>query len=395
MAWLAGLSPAVLPSAGVVSDSTQQAGLANQRYPWIDTLRGIAILMVIAVHASHGLKGSGSLLKTIFGFGGYGVQLFFVASAMTLCMSLENNYGKPRWLMKYALRRFFRIAPMYYLGIVIYFFWSFAKNYTQNGVLAPLPQYTLGNILANVFFIHGFIPEAYNNIVPGGWSIGTEMAFYVLFPCLFLLYRTINRPLLLSGFLIAGCYLLVSLVQWWLDQTTAGSDFLYFNIANQLQVFVIGMFGFYYLPVICRLHPVFLCLVIFFFGALGYNFWTLPMHNARFLALAAYASAFVGLAALAARTKFKGAWLGEIGRRSFSMYVVHFLFMNIIDYSFNHGNGLLTSYPNLKALVHFGAAVAAAYWVAGFTKRWIEDPGVQLGARLISTLTGRTAVARR
>jgi peptidoglycan/LPS O-acetylase OafA/YrhL len=43
----------------------------DKRYPWIDVLRGIAILMVIAVHASHGLKDSDSLVKAVFGFGGY------------------------------------------------------------------------------------------------------------------------------------------------------------------------------------------------------------------------------------------------------------------------------------------------------------------------------------
>lgn len=107
------------------------------------------------------------------------------------------------------------------------------------------------------------------------------------------------------------------------------------------------------------------------------------MHNARFFALAAYACAFVSLAALAATMRFKGAWLGEIGRRSFSMYVMHFLFMNLIDYSFNHGNGLLTEHPNLKALVHFGVAVLVTYKIAGITKRWIEDPCIQFGARLI------------
>jgi peptidoglycan/LPS O-acetylase OafA/YrhL len=85
---------------------------------------------------------------------------------------------------------------------------------------------------------------------------------------------------------------------------------------------------------------------------------------------------------------FKGKCLGEIGRRSFSMYVVHFLFMNIIDYSFNHGSGLLTEYPNLKALVHFGAAVLATYQVAGLTKRWIEDPCIRLGARLMKPGNG-------
>lgn len=70
------------------------------------------------------------------------------------------------------------------------------------------------------------------------------------------------------------------------------------------------------------------------------------------------------------------------------MYVVHFLFMNIIDYSFNHGSGLLTSFPNIKALVHFGVAVLATYWVAGLTKRWIEDPCIQFGARLIKLRRG-------
>lgn len=376
---------ASLSTPAVPDDPTQAATLADKRYPWIDTLRGIAILMVIAVHASHGLKGSESLVKTIFGFGGYGVQLFFVASAMTLCMSLENNYGKPRWLVKYAIRRFFRIAPMYYFGIVLYFFWSFAKNYTLHGVVAPLPQYTVANVLANVLFIHGFFPEAYNDIVPGGWSIGTEVAFYVLFPCLFLLYRTVKRPLLLSVFLLAGCYLLISLVQWWLGQTIAGSDFIYFNIANQLQVFIIGMLGFYYLPVLCRAPLVVLCAGILLLAAVGYSIWAQPIHNARFLALAAYAGAFVGVAGLAATMKCKSAWLGEIGRRSFSMYVLHFMFMNMIDYGFNHGSGLLTGFPNIKALVHFGVAVTITYWIAGFSKRWIEDPGIQLGARWIKT----------
>ncbi len=257
------MSPSATAASG---DSTQQAGLAEKRYPWIDTLRGLAILMVIAVHTSHGLKGSESLLKTIFGFGGYGVQLFFVASAMTLCMSLENNYGKPRWLIKYAVRRYFRIAPMYYVGIVLYFFWSFAKNYAQHGLIGPLPQYTVANVLANVVFIHGFVPAAYNDIVPGGWSIGAEAVFYVVFPVLFLLYRTAKQPLLLSGLLLVACYALISLVQWQLGQSAAGSDFLYFNIANQLHVFIIGIIGFYFLPVIAGLPSPLLMLLIFIWG---------------------------------------------------------------------------------------------------------------------------------
>lgn len=356
---------------------------ATPRYPWIDNLRGIAILMVIAVHASHGLKESTSFLSMAFGFGGYGVQLFFVASAMTLCMSLERSYGNAGWLAHYAVRRFFRIAPMYYTGIVIYFLWSFAKNHIQHGIAGPLPQYTAPNILANLFFIHGFVPEAYNDIVPGGWSIGAEVAFYVLFPVLFLLFRGHKKTWVPGALLIAACLLLVSLVQWWLQASTAGSDFLYFNIANQLHVFVIGMLGFYYLPALARLPSVALAASCLLFGFAGYAIWPLPVANARFFSLAAYASVFVCLAALFGRHHWNNRWLGDVGRRSFSMYVMHFLFMNMIDYGFNHRFELLFDTPNLKALVHFGVAVLLTYGVAGLTKRWIEDPFIAFGARLL------------
>lgn len=357
---------------------------ASKRYPWIDSVRGVAILMVIAVHASHGLKGSESLLRTIFSFGGYGVQLFFVASAMTLCMSLASNYGKPHWLMKYAARRFFRIAPMYYIGIVLYFFWSFAKNYVQHGVIDPLPQYTPVNILANIFFIHGFFPEAYNNIVPGGWSIGVEMVFYVVFPFFFLLHRKFHRPLLISILLLLACYGLIDCVQRALAYTTVSSDFLYFNVANQLHVFVIGMCGFYYLPVMTRWPCWMLSVWVVGFFWLGLEVGRLSVNHSSFWILAAYAIAFVGLAAWMAKRQFSPAWLGEIGRRSFSMYVVHFLFMNIIDYSFNRDGGLLVAFPNLKALVHFSVAVVASFWLAGITQRWIENRGIQLGRRVVA-----------
>lgn len=59
------------PADDASGSSPPPHALADKRYPWIDVLRGIAILMVIAVHASHGLKNSESLIKAVFGFGGY------------------------------------------------------------------------------------------------------------------------------------------------------------------------------------------------------------------------------------------------------------------------------------------------------------------------------------
>jgi peptidoglycan/LPS O-acetylase OafA/YrhL len=102
----------------------------------------------------------------------------------------------------------------------------------------PTPQ----NILANVLFLHGLVPAANQSIVGGGWSVGTEVLFYLLAPMLFMLR---NRwPLLIVVAVL--CY---PMVLWlvWLGWSALGAPgyvednhFLYFSIANQLPVFICG-----------------------------------------------------------------------------------------------------------------------------------------------------------
>ena len=358
----------------------------STRYDWIDVLRAIAILMVIAVHTSHGLKGTDSFLKSAFGLGGFGVQLFFIASAMTLCMSMQRNYRAKNTLYYYCIRRFFRIAPLYYIGIVVYFFWSFAKNYTLTGALAPLPQYVPANILANLFFVHGFIPAANNNIVPGGWSIGTEVAFYVIFPLLFSAFhleRKRRSVVLFASLLVGSEFLLLRLVEQLSATRINNNEFLYFNIVSQLQVFVLGMLGFRFLDDLRRVPALALLTALVPVLWLAVFFWSCPFGDSRFLALTTLATAFMLMAALISRIQQAPVVIKTIGQRSFSMYITHFIFMNMIDHGFNNTIHLLVDHPNIKAVVHFFTAVTLTYITAGLSKRYIEDPFVSLGNRII------------
>ncbi|MFL5251772.1 MAG: acyltransferase family protein, partial [Rhodopila sp.] len=56
--------------------------------------------------------------------GWYGVQLFFMASAITLMMSWhgERNRRGRADVRAFFIRRFFRIAPAYYAGALLYYF---------------------------------------------------------------------------------------------------------------------------------------------------------------------------------------------------------------------------------------------------------------------------------
>jgi peptidoglycan/LPS O-acetylase OafA/YrhL len=150
-------------------------GVEPRRFAYIDALRGYAILMVIAVHASlfYNLPPTQLALAAL---GARGVQLFFVASAMTLFMSWHSRNDGAK---AFYIRRFFRIAPMYYLCLPIFlYFDGFGPTiYAPDGL-------SIRHILMALTFTHGFMPDTLNSVVPGSWSIADEMIFYAIFPLL-------------------------------------------------------------------------------------------------------------------------------------------------------------------------------------------------------------------
>ena len=90
--------------------------MKRKRIQWIDSCRGIAILFVIIVHV--GQLFSNTSINYISSFAKNGVQMFFIISGYTIFYSLEKNRNKS--YKSFFIRRFFRIAPLYYLSAVYY-----------------------------------------------------------------------------------------------------------------------------------------------------------------------------------------------------------------------------------------------------------------------------------
>jgi peptidoglycan/LPS O-acetylase OafA/YrhL len=88
--------------------------MSPHRYAYIDALRGYAILMVIGVHSGFYFSNLPPSTTAIVSMGARGVQLFFVASAMTLFMSWKVRDDGAK---AFYIRRLFRIAPMFYLSM--------------------------------------------------------------------------------------------------------------------------------------------------------------------------------------------------------------------------------------------------------------------------------------
>jgi len=221
--------------------------LHTPKLQFINNLRALAILLVIFHHAGE-LFTDASVFRLFSQWGKCGVQLFFVMSAFTLCYTGSNLTLQPKYLAGFYIKRLFRIVPMYYLAIVGYYYLTYLTNHSVVWHLEDLAGYTKSNILLNILFLHGFSPAANNSVVPGGWSIGCEMLFYILFPFILSLTK-ISRmyllPVQIISWLAVGALLFIAKLKG--HHGLGGeSSFAYYFIANQMSAFIWGILLFYY-----------------------------------------------------------------------------------------------------------------------------------------------------
>lgn len=347
----------------------------------INSLRGIAILMVIVVHTSQLFNFNSKLITGVLDYGKMGVQLFFIASAYTLCLSYSDRNDEIKPVLKFYFRRYFRIFPIYYLGIGIYFILNYLFKDTS--------AYTLKNIFANIFFIHGFIPSANNSIVPGGWSIGVEMIFYLFFPFLFNYIKQGNS--IIKGISII---LLSQFSLYIIQKTTQVSlEFYYFNILNQLSVFIIGILFFLkrrkdyniYFAVIGFLAFTFLGLYTSFnenlFKFRNYYF---ALRLTPFLAAFSFCFLFIIIEKI---SLLNNIILQKIGINSYSIYIVHFVFAFYLLPNVNNDYGFILTYIFITI---------ASYIIAIVLNKYIEKPFIKIGGSIIkSKIDNKTILYER
>jgi peptidoglycan/LPS O-acetylase OafA/YrhL len=355
---------------------------------YIDALRGLAILAVMMVHC--GQRGSFDSLppiaQSIILSGAYGVQLFFIASAFTLFLSLENRNPDERYpWVKFFARRFFRIAPMYYLGIC-YYLWQdgFGGRYwlgDEGGV-------TIANVLSNFSFLHGFNPYWMNSVVPGGWSIAVEMLFYAFVPIFFLKIKNTSDAF---RFVIAALLIRV-LFQLVLGRVTGlASDrlwehFLNFYYPSQIPVFALGILLYYIIKEGYKItvSPLLTFIASLLLIAHLAGLHLLPNH---FL----FGTGFLLLAIALSKHEYKcvvNPFVVYVGKVSYSLYLIHFAVLfwmdklglvNFLD--IEAASGALINYGlRFIILIIFSTAIASVFF------RIVELPMMRIGKVIISRI---------
>jgi peptidoglycan/LPS O-acetylase OafA/YrhL len=145
------------------------------RLPGLDTLRALAIAVVMVFHL-HGL------LPDAFGpigrFGWMGVDLFFVLSGYLIGSQLLKPVrdGRGISLLDFYRKRAYRILPVYLVVLALYVFWPLWREAPG---MSPLWQFLT---FTENFFVDYSVNQAFSHV----WSLCVEEHFYLLLPVIVL-----------------------------------------------------------------------------------------------------------------------------------------------------------------------------------------------------------------
>ena len=170
---------------------------------FLDLLRGFLAFWVYYAH----LKMASIGKDVIWGSPALAVDGFMLLSGFLMAYHWERREDRFQSFWQQAkdfyIRRFFRIAPLYYSLLTVVFIWQnkfISIKETVNAIVPPAwsgavlvldrPDFqslSFWNLFSHYSFSFGFIPKFVNSNMLPDWSIGLEMQFYLLFPILVLI----------------------------------------------------------------------------------------------------------------------------------------------------------------------------------------------------------------
>lgn len=358
-----------------------------KKLDFIDSLRGVAALYVLVYHlslATNPAVVAPGWLAPITGAGGCGVMLFFALSAFTLCLSMQSRRADETTpILNYYLRRFFRIAPLFYLWMII--------SYARDGIFFNIWHPT-EVIAKSFFFVFNFFPGREQGFVWASWTIGVEMAFYVVFPLFFRIANNLGKA-------VALFFLTVLIRMAWypiavrlMPDLAASQKFYDISILHHIPNFMLGIVAYHVYRIIdmesARRYGIGYMLIALsgatFIGLVYGGINLSSFGDATTVQTFIFAVLLIG-ASISSPRLLVNDFTRFMGKISYSIYLGHFtiivLMTGLFARIYQHAHIVEIAYS-----LSLMCAVAAVTPVAYLTYRFIEQPGNKLGRKVIAAL---------
>lgn len=330
----------------------------GEHYVGLDHIRALAAFLVFEWHFLHRLYGEPIPFEYAPAFwpaslideGHIGVALFMTLSGYLFAKLLNGQ--KVIW-SRFFWNRFIRLGPLLIFVLAV----NLGTNLRN-----PMPY------LQNV--ANGFLFPTWPN---GGWSITTEMHFYLLMP---LLLPVLSRPRSAFAAIIAAICLR-ALIYW---QNGAVEFIAYTTIIGRLDQFALGACCYHFAGKMRSNHiaalGTFFVLVTVYQAFNLYGGYAADLHPV-WIVMTTIEGATLGLliSYYDRSFSFKRSALSTVGEVSYSIYLLHFFVIMWLSEAFQAAFPEAGFYASAIA----GALCFAAFVpVAWISYRFIEKPYVSL-----------------
>lgn len=366
-----------------------------EEHKFINAFRALAAFWVLASHCM------------IWG-GWYGIPLPSPKIAVDLFMLISgylmaaNAFARQstepltnlRNQSRFWLRRFFRLAPAYYLSLLVavvtssYFlvgyqyFQDINPNQwaTTKGIYDPMRiDYSLENILLHLSFLFGLFPTwSFSTFLPD-WSLSLEMQFYIAFPALILIFKKwdLVKSAALVGVGAFAIGVVINKLIWYYEPSL-----LFFK----LNYFIAGILAFYIIKhgaLTKRTIGLIICAFALFSLDIRYKYhWpTLPFLLLCFL----YLGWLENLSRLPifAKKILNSRLISFTSEASYSIYLFHGFFISASGLILSSYGDRLTISPPERVLFMLLFTTFFSYLTAYIVYRAIELPGIHFGKLFI------------
>jgi peptidoglycan/LPS O-acetylase OafA/YrhL len=339
----------------------------------LDILRGIMASSVMLYHFGlwHHFSDDASLLINKLGI--YAVSVFFVLSGATFFLVYQNTDFRSLQQLKYFwIKRFFRIFPLFWLVSLL---------------SIPLAKNPITGLKYFLNFTGLFsVVDLSAHLCTGGWSIGVELCFYLMFPVLLLVFQK-NTLLFYILFMISvlinlyfGFFALDS------DQLLPKQWSVYINTFNHLLFFMGGMLlGIWHKKImisqqLCWLFTIIIALAFVYLPA-NRSIDLVTDTNRIYLTLLSLVFCFFFLK-LHFPTHLLGKLLRYLGEVSYSIYLVHPLIFVLNSPVFKH----LAHFIQIDPVLKVGVLALETIVFCGFVYYFFEKKMIAIGNTIVSKM---------
>lgn len=358
-----------------------------------DGVRGLLALWVYLGHLANAV----GLHQYVLAAHALAVDFFMIISGFLMVYTWKTNVHEnsfdPRTALRFYVNRFFRIAPLYYLLLLICYVALPTLSLMQTGVLKAFPpswsssisdyapeiSWSFDNfrwLILHLSFAFGLVPGMEASTPLPDWSLSLEMQFYLILPLLLILFCRVPIFLLALGAVV----LAIGSPSWFGNYLEAGSVAHFGQpsvLTYRLNAFMAGMLLAYFLRLqtnantvsfgrravyllICAIFcvlPLNKLVVVGFFCLAALTIWRVPVVTSIF-------------------SQPLLRWTGDI---SYSVYLSHLLIVIPVTYWLTQ----TTHFMSLSAGWRFAVAIVATgpciFIISYVLYKTTEQPGIKLG----------------